>query len=40
MSELYIIYDENISLEASGDFIGAKKLLRSVNRKMNRRTRK
>lgn len=38
--EIYAAYDAILSMEASGDYKGAYKVLRSINAKANRRARK
>lgn len=38
--EIYAAFDAILSMEASGNYDGAKKRLRSINREINRRTKK
>lgn len=38
--EIYAAFDAILSMEASGNYDGANKMLRSINLKANRRTRK
>lgn len=38
--EIYAAFDAIVSMEACGNFDGARKRLRSINREMNRRTKK